>query len=95
MENWRILYKQSEPKGQTHILQKGRNSFVAVKKTGYKILTGLSQGTVEVLKDPVTQKGAASNTASSESVSDGRGRCNTHSFGRPERSSSCQRGNSS
>jgi hypothetical protein len=41
-----------------------------MKKTGYKIFTGLSHGTVKVLKYPEAQKErAAPNTASSESVS--------------------------
>jgi hypothetical protein len=69
-ENWRILDKQSETKGHKLILHRDRDSFVAIKKTGYKIFTGLSQRTVTVLTDPVAQKekGAVRNTASSESV---------------------------
>jgi hypothetical protein len=71
-ENWRILNKQSGPKGQRIILHIDRDPFLAIKKTGYKIVTGLSQGTVKVLKDPEAQhqkEGAAANTASSESGS--------------------------
>jgi hypothetical protein len=35
------------------------DSSVVIKKTGYKIFTGLSQGTVKVLKDPEARTGAA------------------------------------
>jgi hypothetical protein len=75
MENWRILDKQSEPNGQRLVLHIDWDSFVAIKNTGYKILMGLSQGTVKVLKDPEEQKeeGAAPNIASSELVSEGEG----------------------
>jgi hypothetical protein len=66
-ENWRILDKQAEPKGQRHILYTDQ----AIKRTGYKIFTGLSQGTLMDLKDPEAQhqkeEGAVPNTASSES----------------------------
>jgi hypothetical protein len=45
-----------------------------MKRTGYKIFTGLSQGTVEVLKDPeAQQKEVVLDTASSKSVSEGEG----------------------
>jgi hypothetical protein len=54
-ENWRVLGRQSEPKGQRLILHIDRDSLVAIQKTGYKIFTGLSQGTVKVLKDPEVQ----------------------------------------
>jgi hypothetical protein len=50
---------------------------LAIKRTGYKIFTGLSQETIMVLKDPEAQhqkeEGAVPNTASSESVSEGEG----------------------
>jgi hypothetical protein len=36
-ENWRILDKQSELKGQRLILQIHRGSFLAIKRSGYKI----------------------------------------------------------
>jgi hypothetical protein len=40
---------------------------VAIQKTRHKIFTGLSQGTVKVLRDPEVQKEeTAQNTASSE-----------------------------
>jgi hypothetical protein len=73
-ENWRILDKQSDPKGQRLILHIYQDSFVAIKKTVYKMFTGLSQGTVTVLKDPEAQKGGvAPNIAFSKSVSEGEG----------------------
>jgi hypothetical protein len=40
--NWRVLGRQSEPKGQKLILHIDRDSLVAIQKTGYKIFTGLS-----------------------------------------------------
>jgi hypothetical protein len=45
-ENWRILDKKTELKGQRHALHIDQDSFVAIEKTGFKIFTGLSQGTV-------------------------------------------------
>jgi hypothetical protein len=39
-KNWRILDKQSERKGQRLILHIDRDSFLAIKRTGYKIFTG-------------------------------------------------------
>jgi hypothetical protein len=74
VENWRVLGRQSEPKGQRLILHREGNSLVAIQKTGYKIFTVLSQGTVKVLKDPEVQKEqTAQNIASSESGSEGEG----------------------
>jgi hypothetical protein len=76
IENRRILDKQTEPKGHKLILHIDRDSVLAIKRTGYKIFTGLSQGTVKVLKDPEVQDqkegGVVPNTASSESVSEGK-----------------------
>jgi hypothetical protein len=74
MENWRVLGRQSQPKGQRLILHIDRDCIVAIQKTGYKIFTGLSQGTVKVLRDPEVQKEKTEpNTASSESVSEEEG----------------------
>jgi hypothetical protein len=55
-ENWRILDKHSEPKGQRLILYIDRDSILAIKRTGYKIITGLSQGNIKVLKDSETSR---------------------------------------
>jgi hypothetical protein len=55
-KNWRVLDKQSDPKGQRFILHIDRDSLVAIQKSGYKIFTGLSQGTVKVLKHLEAQK---------------------------------------
>jgi hypothetical protein len=72
-KNWRVLGRQSEPKGQRLILHIDRDSLVTIQKTRFKIFTGLSQGTVKVLKDPEVQKEEmAPHIASSESVSEGR-----------------------
>jgi hypothetical protein len=38
IEHWRVLDKQSEPKGQRLILLVDRDSLTAIKRTGYKIL---------------------------------------------------------
>jgi hypothetical protein len=71
-ENWRVLGRQSEPKGQRLFLHIDWDSFVAIQKSGYKIFTGLSKGTVKVLRDPEEQKEeTAPNIASSELVSEG------------------------
>jgi hypothetical protein len=76
-ENWKILEKQSESKGQRLILHIDRDSFLAIKRTGYKIFTGLSQGTVMVLKDPEAQhqieEGVMLDRASSKSISEREG----------------------
>jgi hypothetical protein len=72
-----ILDKQPEPKGQRPILLIDWDPFSAIKRTRHKIYTGLSQGTVKILKDPEAQhqkeEGVVLNTASSESVSEGEG----------------------
>jgi hypothetical protein len=76
-KHWRILDKQSEPKGQRLILLIDWDSLTAIKRIGYKIFTGLSLGTVKVLKHPEAQhqkeKGVVLDTASSKSVSEGEG----------------------
>jgi hypothetical protein len=49
-EHWRVLDKQSEPNGRRIILVVNWDSITANKRTAYKIFTGLSQGTFEVMK---------------------------------------------
>jgi hypothetical protein len=54
---------------------------LAIKRIGYKIFTGLSQGIVKVLKGPEEQHQEGElvpNTLSSESVSGGGGFLNPH-----------------
>jgi hypothetical protein len=46
-KHWRVLVKQSEPKGQRLILHIDRDSYTSIKKTGYRIFKGLSQGTLK------------------------------------------------
>jgi hypothetical protein len=73
-EHWKVLYRQSEPKGHRLILRIDRDSLVAIKSTGYRIFTGLSHGTVKVLKDPEAQREeVVLDTASSKSVSENEG----------------------
>jgi hypothetical protein len=67
-----VLDKQSEPKGQRLILHIDRESYTSIKRTGHRIFTGLSQGTVKVLKDPEAQQ-AMPGTVSSKSGSEGEG----------------------
>jgi hypothetical protein len=55
-ENWRVLGRQSEPKGQRFCLDIDRDSLGIIQKTEYKIFTGISQAVAKVLKDPETQK---------------------------------------
>jgi hypothetical protein len=63
--------RQSEPKGHRLILNIDRDSHVAIQKTEYKIFTGLSQETVQILKDPEAQKKESTpNTESSDSISE-------------------------
>jgi hypothetical protein len=45
-ENWRVVGRQSEPKGQRIFLHIDRGSLVTNQKTGNKIFTGLSQGVI-------------------------------------------------
>jgi hypothetical protein len=42
-EHWRILDKQSEPNSRRLLLLIDLDSLTAIKRTGYKIFTGLSQ----------------------------------------------------
>jgi hypothetical protein len=72
-EHWRVLDKQSQPKGQRLILHIYQDSYTSLKRTGHRIFTGLSQGTVKVLRDPEAQQ-AMPGTASSKSSSEGEGR---------------------
>jgi hypothetical protein len=70
-----VLDRQPELKGQRLILLIDRDSFKTIKVMGYKIFTRLTQGTVKVLRDPEEapkqEEGAATNPASSRSVSEG------------------------
>jgi hypothetical protein len=72
-EHWRILDKQSEPKGQRLILLIDRDSYTTIKRTGHKIFTRLSQGPFNVLSDPEAQyqQEAVPDTASSKAASEG------------------------
>jgi hypothetical protein len=67
-EDWRVQDRQPELKGQRLILT-DRESHAAVRETGYKIFTGLIQGTVKVLRypeaGPKQEEGAAMSPASS------------------------------
>ena len=51
-ENWRVLDSRDEPFGRRLILLVDRDSAKIIKGTGYKIFTGLSEGTFKVLSDP-------------------------------------------
>jgi hypothetical protein len=77
VEHWRVLVRQPEPKGQRLILLIDQDSLTANKGTGYKIFTGLTQGTVKVLRDPEVgpqkEQANASSPASMESGSGGKG----------------------
>lgn len=73
-EHWKVLDRQSEPKGQRLIMHIDRDSLVTIRSTGYKIFTGFSQGTVKVLKDPEAPKAeAVLDTTSSKLTSEGEG----------------------
>jgi hypothetical protein len=71
------LVRQPEPKGQRLILLIDRDSLTAIKGMGYKIFTGLTQGTVKVLRDPEVgrqkEQATAPSPASMESGSGGEG----------------------
>jgi hypothetical protein len=54
-EHWRVLNKQPEPKGLRLILFIDRDSYTCIRRTGHRIFTGLTQGTVKVLRDPEAQ----------------------------------------
>jgi hypothetical protein len=71
-EHLRVLDKQPEPKGQRLILHIDRGSYTSIKSTGHRLFTGLSQGTVKVLRDPEAQQ-ATPGIASSKSGSEGEG----------------------
>jgi hypothetical protein len=71
-EHWRVLDKQSEPKGQRLILLIDQDPYTTLKRTGHKSLTGLSHGTLKALKDPEAQH-VMLDTASLKSVSEGEG----------------------
>jgi hypothetical protein len=43
-EHWKVLDRQSEPKGQRLILHIDRDSLVTTRSTAYKIFTGNCQG---------------------------------------------------
>jgi hypothetical protein len=51
-EHWKVLGKQFERKIQRLIMHIDRDFLATVRNTGNKTFTGLSQGTVRVLKDP-------------------------------------------
>jgi hypothetical protein len=72
-EHWRVLNKQPEPKGLRLILFIDTDSYISIKRTGHRIFTGLSQGTVGVLRDPDAQNQleALPDTASLKSDSEG------------------------
>jgi hypothetical protein len=73
-EHWKVLDKQSEPKGQRLIMHIDRDSLVTIRSIGNKIFTGLPQGTVIVLKDPEAPKTqAVLDTTSSKSASEEEG----------------------
>jgi hypothetical protein len=74
-KHWRVLDLQSYLKDQRLILLIDGDPYTIVKRTGHKIFTGLSHGTVKVLKDPEAQhqKETVLDTASSKSVSEGEG----------------------
>jgi hypothetical protein len=74
LEHWRVLDRQPELKGQRLILLVDWDSHTVIKETGYKIFTGLTQGTIKVLRYPeagLQQEGAARSPASTESVASG------------------------
>jgi hypothetical protein len=69
------LDRQSEPKGPRLILLIDRDSYNTLKRTGYKIITGLSEGTIKVLHDLEAQhqEEAVIDTASLASGSEEKG----------------------
>jgi hypothetical protein len=67
-EHWMVLDRQPEPQGQRLILHIDWYFHEAVKETGYKIFTGLTQGTIKIQRDP-EEKCATMSPASSGSVS--------------------------
>jgi hypothetical protein len=60
-ENWRVLDSKDEPTGRRISLLVNRDTALIIKRTGYKIFTGLSEGTFKVLSDPEAElRGRAS-----------------------------------
>jgi hypothetical protein len=72
MEHWRVLNKQPEPMVLRLILFIDRDSYTSIKSTGHRIFTGLSHGTVNVLRDTEAQN-QQEDIESSKSVSEGEG----------------------
>jgi hypothetical protein len=76
IEHWRVLDRQPEPKGQRLILLIDWDTLTVIKGTRCEIFTGLTQGTVKVLRDPKAgpqkEQVAVSSPASSESGSGGK-----------------------
>jgi hypothetical protein len=74
-ENWSVLDKQSELRGKRLILFIDRDSHIIIQGTCYKIFTGLSQGTVNVLDDPELRRQAepVADTVASNLVCEGEG----------------------
>jgi hypothetical protein len=70
-EHWGVLNKQPEPKGLRLILFIDRDSYATIRRTGHRIFTGLSQGTVKVPRDPKARK--QQDIESSKSVAEGEG----------------------
>jgi hypothetical protein len=67
------LIRNLSPKGQRLVLLIDRDSLTTINRSGYKIFTGLSRGTVTMLKDPEAKhqkEGVVLDTASSKSVSE-------------------------
>jgi hypothetical protein len=53
--HWRVLDKASEPNRQRLILFIEQQPYTIIGETEYKIFTGLSQGTIKVLRDTETK----------------------------------------
>jgi hypothetical protein len=73
-EHWKVLGKQSETKDQRLIMHIDRDFLATIRSTGNKIFTGLSQGTVRVLKDtetPTTEMMLDATSLKSASEEDG------------------------
>jgi hypothetical protein len=71
-QHWTVLNIQPEPKGVRLILFIDRESYTCIRRTGHRIFTGLSQGTVKVLRDTEAQH-KQGDIESSKSVSEGEG----------------------
>jgi hypothetical protein len=70
-EHWRVLKKETEPKGLRLILFIDRDSYISIRRT----FTGFSQEIVEVHRDPEApnQQETVPDTESSKSISEGKG----------------------